>query len=109
MKNFGTSNPQWLNGEIVETTGPLSYRIKLSVGTEVRRHVDHIRLDKSATEEVTEDSEVYDDVSIEQESPAELPVPAIPSASAEAIASPVLHCSTRTKKAPTRYGPLIGQ
>ena len=46
-KNFRSSNPKWLSGEIIRSTSPLSYLIKLSNGVETRRHVDHIRKTKS--------------------------------------------------------------
>ena len=46
-KNFRSSNPKWLSGEIIRSTGPLSYLIKLSNGVETRRHVDHICKTKS--------------------------------------------------------------
>ena len=46
-KNFRSSNPKWLSGEIIRSTGPLSYLIKLSNGVETRCHVDHIRKTKS--------------------------------------------------------------
>ena len=46
-KNFRSSNPKWLSGEIIQSTGPLSYLIKLSNGVETRCHVDHIRKTKS--------------------------------------------------------------
>ena len=46
-KNFRSSNPKWLSGEIIQSTCPLSYLIKLSNGVETCRHVDHIRKTKS--------------------------------------------------------------
>ena len=45
-KNFRSSNPKWLSGEIIRSTGPLSYLIKLSNGVETHDHVDHIHKTK---------------------------------------------------------------
>jgi hypothetical protein len=45
-RNYSSGDP-WLPGVIVEVTGPLSYRVRLtSTGREVRRHADQL---KSAT------------------------------------------------------------
>ena len=34
---------KWIPGEIVDTTGPLSYSIEIKNGRVIRRHVDHIK------------------------------------------------------------------
>ena len=39
-KNFRSSRPKWLVGEVVKVSGPLSYVIKLTNG---RRHVDYVK------------------------------------------------------------------
>ena len=42
-KNLRPSRPKWLIGEFVKFSGPLSYVIKLTNDTEIRRHVDYVR------------------------------------------------------------------
>jgi hypothetical protein len=42
IRNFARG-PTWVSGTIVMTQGPCSYRVKLSDGRVVRRHVDHMR------------------------------------------------------------------
>ena len=46
-KHFRSSNPKWLSGEIFQSTGALSYLIKLSNGVKTCCHVDHICKPKS--------------------------------------------------------------
>lgn len=41
-KNFG-QGPKWTPGEIAESTGPVSYLVKLNTGQFIRRHQDHLR------------------------------------------------------------------
>ena len=43
VENFPTKRPKWIPGRIVEVTGPLSYKVKLSNGSLVRRHVDSVK------------------------------------------------------------------
>ena len=64
-KNFKSSCPKWLIGKVVKVSGPLSYVIKLTNRTEIRRHVDYVRkrdyvsesLDSASDSQI--DSEVY--------------------------------------------------
>ncbi len=42
----------WLPGKIVAVKGPLSYHVELSDGRIVRRHVDHIKTNKSNDQQV---------------------------------------------------------
>ena len=35
---------KWIPGVIVAQAGPLSYAVRLDTGVEVKRHVDHVRL-----------------------------------------------------------------
>ena len=42
-ENFSSTTPKWLPGKVLETTGPLSYKVELEDGSVVRRHVDNIR------------------------------------------------------------------
>lgn len=34
---------KWISGNVLAKTGPVSYKIELTNGTLVRRHIDHIR------------------------------------------------------------------
>ena len=42
VRNFAATGDNWLPGSIVESLGPLSFRVKLSDGRLVKRHIDHI-------------------------------------------------------------------
>ena len=42
VTNF-SGKTKWLHGVIVEQTGPVSFRVRLDDGREVRRHVDYVR------------------------------------------------------------------
>ena len=42
MKNFG-GGPTWLPGVVQDRTGPVSYRVQMEDGREIRRHVNHLR------------------------------------------------------------------
>ena len=42
-ENFTGKNPKWMPGTISDVTGPLSYKVSLSGGITVRRHIDSIR------------------------------------------------------------------
>ena len=42
VKNFG-GGPTWLPGVVQDRTGPVSYRVQMEDGREIRRHVDHLR------------------------------------------------------------------
>ena len=47
-ENFSTtSDIKWLPGKVTKITGPLSYVIELSDGNTVRRHVDHIKAERT--------------------------------------------------------------
>jgi len=43
VRNFGRGE-RWIPGEIVQSTGPVSYKVKTSEGLLVRRHADQIRV-----------------------------------------------------------------
>ena len=43
VRNFGRGD-KWVQGEIVESTGPVSYKVKTNQGVVVRRHADHIKV-----------------------------------------------------------------
>ena len=41
-KNFG-QGPKWMPGVIAESTGPVSFLVRLGSGQVIRRHQDHLR------------------------------------------------------------------
>lgn len=43
IRNFGRGE-KWIPGEIVQSTGPVSYKVKTKEGLLVRRHADQIRV-----------------------------------------------------------------
>ena len=68
-KNFG-QGPKWIPGEIVESTGPVSFLVKLVSGQIIRRHQDHLRfrhhnLSEEASSDQRERVEVEIDTSCE--------------------------------------------
>ena len=60
-EDFTSSKQKWIEGTITDITGLLSYKIKLTDGTEVRRYVDSIKqrliIIATAVSEVTQDFE----------------------------------------------------
>ena len=58
LKNFGPGQ-SWLSGEIVKTTGPVSYHVRLADGRIRRCHQDQLRAregKEEATQEVLDDT-----------------------------------------------------
>ena len=51
VKNNGAGSV-WLRGTIIETTGPVSFRVKLEDGREWRCHQDHLRQAEPVTQPV---------------------------------------------------------
>ena len=49
VKNFGRGE-KWIAGQIVQSTGPVSYKVKTNEGLVVRRHADHIRVTCAETD-----------------------------------------------------------
>ena len=43
VRNFGRGE-KWIPGQIVESTGPVSYKIKTNDGVLMRRHADHVKV-----------------------------------------------------------------
>ena len=60
-EDFTPSSQKWIEGTITEVTGPISYKIKLTDGTIVRRHVDSIKQRHDATGTTTAASEAAPD------------------------------------------------
>ena len=51
-RNFGRGH-KWLKGEIIKSTGPVSYLVKLQNGIQVHRHQDQIRKHVETSTNVT--------------------------------------------------------
>ena len=57
VEEFTSSSQKWIDGIITDVTGPLSYKVKLNNGTEVRHHVDSVKQRNNpvvVTEEATD-------------------------------------------------------
>ena len=52
VKNHNRSGDKWLSGVIVKLTGPVSFRVKLACGREIRAHQDHLR-SRSTSDDAT--------------------------------------------------------
>ena len=51
IRNFSrSSTDQWIPGEVISTTGPRSFRVKVPDGRILRCHIDHIRAPLSQKE-----------------------------------------------------------
>jgi transposase InsO family protein len=70
-RNFATG-PPWMAGTVVETPGPLSFKVKLGDGRIIRRHMDHIRM-RYSSDSTTEDLPVSN-----VPRPVYLPTPHVP-------------------------------
>ncbi len=56
-ENFSDSSPKWLAGNVLKTTGPLSYEVELQSGIMVRRHIDNIRGRKSPSSPLSDEDQ----------------------------------------------------
>ncbi len=54
VKNHRPTGEKWLSGEIVKSTGPVSFTVRMSDGTTIRSHQDHLRKRATVTEEQTD-------------------------------------------------------
>ena len=102
-ENFTGKSPKWISGVIAEVTGPLSYTVKFSDGTTVRRHVDSIR--KRTCPDSSDKSSTVD--------PLAFPYPCVPNPTPAAPPPERLHDpppnptprrSTRVRHPPERFG-----
>ena len=55
-EDFTPSNQKWIEGVVTDVTGPLSYKVRLNNGTEIRRHVDSVK-QRTGTVDVAEVAE----------------------------------------------------
>ena len=60
-QNF-SSGPRWLSGEVVKSTGPVSFLVKLSGGRMIRRHQDQVRIRKEDPGPETENGNYWKDL-----------------------------------------------
>ena len=119
-KNFRSSNSKWLSGEIIRSTGPLSYLIKLSNGVETRHHIDHISKTKSLSslpnnvdqhQDEHVEPEVYDSApfsTVESSATPSEPTPHRGERSTGSHSEGLLHRSTRIRNPPDHFNhPII--
>ena len=97
VRNFATG-ALWLQGTVVNVTGPLSYVIRLTNGQVVRRHIDHLRSASQSSGMVEESAPIItDDILADQDMTTQpqqqVPDPPIPS----------VRRSTRDHRPPDRF------
>ncbi len=56
-ENFSDPSPKWLAGNVLKTTGLLSYEVELQSGIVVRRHIDNIRGRKSPSSPLSDEDQ----------------------------------------------------
>ena len=103
-RNFPSNQPRWVSAEVLDKTGPLSYRLTIPDGGTIRRHVDHI----IPREGVTRPGNSSEDIPILPQSELTEVEPADETrGSPDAVGtSPVLpRRSGRVRQAPDRYQP----
>ena len=109
-EDFTSSKQKWIEGTITDITGPLSYKIKLTDGTEVRRHVDSIkqRLITTATV-ISEVAQDFEGPTIEsgtqeiRQSQLVSPTPRLSQPPEQSELLTGLRRSTRVSRPPQRY------
>ena len=57
VRNF-TTLLTWLSGTLLEQTGPVSFRVQLSIGRIYRRYVDHISI-RHIADEITSNASSF--------------------------------------------------
>ena len=75
-KNFGQGQ-RWWPGNVVEVTGPVSYRVSLESGHVIRRHQDHLRIRRNAPV-VEPEAVLEEDVEQDMEQDLDPVVPDVP-------------------------------
>ena len=104
MKNYH-QGPDWLPGEIL-TTGSRNYKVKLSNGTVVRRHVDQMRdCSVSSVDMPTQDQGSHDTDLDDFQSASENESPLESTETDGTSAIPALHRSARCRQPPNRFNP----
>ena len=100
-RNFQAGD-KWFPGKIVEVLGSRSYKIKISSGASVRRHVDHIK-SRAAREQELEDLLVPE---LEEAADADLPGNSEPELEAVATQPVAIRRSSRIRRPPERFQPV---
>ena len=108
VREAGTNSP-WISGTIELKQGNVHYEVRLKDGRLIKRHIDHIRPSTSGSIETLEqqlEKETLDPIDIP--CPSELTAPLSPLDEPAAQQSPrnreLPGRSTRTRRAPIRYG-----
>lgn len=113
VRNFSQRGDKWVPGVVVETTGPVSYKVRTASLGIVRRHRDQVRVTSShddATDVVGMGPEpsppTTDNDSNQQENERELtPVQCVPNTNASDQNTVTRTRSGRIVRAPERYDP----
>ena len=108
--DFTPSNQKWIEGVITDVTGPLSYKVRLNDGTEVRRHVDSVK-QRTSSVVVAEETSDFEGPYISSESVADHNTPSELVSSTQSITEPTgqselatgLRRSSRIRRPPQRY------
>ena len=102
LKNYH-NGPTWLPGEVL-TGGPRNYKIKLSNGAVVRRHVDQMKKQSADSPNTSDTNDEFEDFhpSVENSSTSE--TSSVENASS--APTPMLRRSTRNRQPPNRYIPV---
>jgi len=115
-RDFTLSVQKWVKGVIIDITGPLSYQVRLADGRLLRRHVDSIKLctvDDSNPNPDAQDDDSEGPISESTQDDGVLKQSELVSSSPSTVAIPTdehselstgLHCSTRVRRPPTRFG-----
>ena len=112
-EDFTPSNQKWIEGVVTDVTGPLSYKVRLNDGTEVRRHVDSVK-QRTSFVVVAEETSDFEGPYINSESvsdhntPSELvsSTPSIIEPTGQSELSTGLRRSSRIRRPPQRYTDL---
>ena len=75
VKNYGQYGPKWLPGTVSQVTGPVSYKVVLQDGREVRKHVDQIISRRESTISEENHKERFPEVDVSEERIPEVMVP----------------------------------
>ena len=112
-EDFTPSNQKWIEGVVTDVTGPLSYKVRLNDGTEVRRHVDSVK-QRTSFVVVAEETSDFEGPYINSESVADHNTPSELVSSTPSITEPTgqselstgLRRSSRIRRPPQRYTDL---
>ena len=108
IEDFTPSSQKWIEGIITDVTSPLSYKVKLNNGTEVRRHEDSVKQRSNpviVTKEATDFEGPFTESLVDQDSTSQLvsATPSITQPAEQSELSTGLRRSTRIRRPPQRY------